>query len=102
MPASRGILAPAGAITSAKLRWTRRAGNVIVGGKSDAATRRSAAVKLCRFNDDRLGLVEGDQVADVTGAIEVIPPARWPSAPEAARSVLFSPIRIGPVESRTR
>ena len=36
MPASRGILAPAGAITSAKLRWTRRAGNVIVGGKSDA------------------------------------------------------------------
>ena len=78
MPASRGILAPAGAITSAKLRWTRRAGNVIVGGKSDAATRRSAAVKLCRFNDDRLGLVEGDQVADVSGAIEVIPPARWP------------------------
>ncbi|MED6335652.1 MAG: NADH:flavin oxidoreductase [Planctomycetota bacterium] len=31
-----------------------------------------------------------------------IPAASWPSASEAARSVLFSPIRIGPHESRTR
>lgn len=36
-------------------------------------------MKICRFNDDRLGLVEGDEVIDVTGALEAIPPARWPA-----------------------
>ena len=29
-------------------------------------------MKICRFNDDRLGLVEGDEIIDVTGALEVI------------------------------
>ena len=36
-------------------------------------------MKICRFNDDRLGLVEGDQVIDVTGALDAIPPTRWPA-----------------------
>ena len=36
-------------------------------------------MRLCRFNDNRLGLVEGDEVLDVTAALEVIPPVRWPS-----------------------
>ena len=36
-------------------------------------------MKLCRFNDDRLGLVDGDQVADVTAALDVLPPVRWPA-----------------------
>lgn len=36
-------------------------------------------MKICRFNDDRLGLVEGDEVVDVTGALEVIPAVRWPA-----------------------
>ncbi len=35
-------------------------------------------MKLCRFDADRLGLVEGDEIVDVTGALEEIPPARWP------------------------
>jgi 2-keto-4-pentenoate hydratase/2-oxohepta-3-ene-1,7-dioic acid hydratase in catechol pathway len=35
-------------------------------------------MRLCRFDDDRLGLVEGDVVYDVTGAIEAVPPFRWP------------------------
>ncbi|MDB5514427.1 MAG: hydrolase family protein [Tardiphaga sp.] len=35
-------------------------------------------MRLCRFDDDRLGLVEGLAVYDVTGAIEVVPPFRWP------------------------
>ena len=35
-------------------------------------------MKLCRFNGDRLGLVEGDTVRDVTAALEAIPPVRWP------------------------
>jgi 2-keto-4-pentenoate hydratase/2-oxohepta-3-ene-1,7-dioic acid hydratase in catechol pathway len=38
-------------------------------------------MKICRFDDDRLGLVKGDEVLDVTPAIEVIPPQRWPIAP---------------------
>jgi 2-keto-4-pentenoate hydratase/2-oxohepta-3-ene-1,7-dioic acid hydratase in catechol pathway len=35
-------------------------------------------VKLCRFNDDRLGLVEGESVRDVSAALDLLPPARWP------------------------
>lgn len=35
-------------------------------------------MRLCRFNNDRLGLVEGDAVRDVTAALDVIPPVRWP------------------------
>jgi 2-keto-4-pentenoate hydratase/2-oxohepta-3-ene-1,7-dioic acid hydratase in catechol pathway len=35
-------------------------------------------MKLCRFDDDRLGLVEGDAVLDVTEALDAIPPQKWP------------------------
>ncbi len=37
-------------------------------------------MKICRFDDDRLGLVEGEQVRDVTAALDVIPAQRWPIA----------------------
>lgn len=35
-------------------------------------------MKLCRFDNDRLGIVAGDQVLDVSDALDVIPAARWP------------------------
>jgi 2-keto-4-pentenoate hydratase/2-oxohepta-3-ene-1,7-dioic acid hydratase in catechol pathway len=35
-------------------------------------------LKICRFNDNRLGLVEGTLVRDVTAALDVLPPARYP------------------------
>jgi 2,4-diketo-3-deoxy-L-fuconate hydrolase len=35
-------------------------------------------MQLCRFNDNRLGLVEGDRVKDVTAALDVLPAARYP------------------------
>ena len=35
-------------------------------------------MKLCRFDEDRLGCVEGDHVYDVTAALDVLPPVRWP------------------------
>jgi 2-keto-4-pentenoate hydratase/2-oxohepta-3-ene-1,7-dioic acid hydratase in catechol pathway len=35
-------------------------------------------VKLCRFDRDRLGLVEGVTVRDVTAALEVLPAYRYP------------------------
>jgi 2-keto-4-pentenoate hydratase/2-oxohepta-3-ene-1,7-dioic acid hydratase in catechol pathway len=39
-------------------------------------------MRLCRFDDQRLGLVEGGEVLDVTPAIEAaIPPVRWPPPP---------------------
>lgn len=38
-------------------------------------------MKLCRFDDDRLGLVEGAEVIDVTAALEVLAPRRWPAPP---------------------
>jgi 2,4-diketo-3-deoxy-L-fuconate hydrolase len=36
-------------------------------------------MKLCRFNDNRLGLVDGEEIADVTAALGVIPQFGWPA-----------------------
>ena len=38
-------------------------------------------MRLCRYNDDRLGYIKGDQIIDVTDALGVIPEARWPLPP---------------------
>jgi len=35
-------------------------------------------MRLCRFNDNRLGLVRGDEVADVTAALDALPAHRYP------------------------
>lgn len=35
-------------------------------------------MKLCRFNGDHLGVVEGDAVLDVSPALDAIPAQRWP------------------------
>lgn len=35
-------------------------------------------MQLCRFDNDRLGLVEGDTVRDVTPALESLPRHAWP------------------------
>jgi 2-keto-4-pentenoate hydratase/2-oxohepta-3-ene-1,7-dioic acid hydratase in catechol pathway len=35
-------------------------------------------MKLCRFNDNRLGVVEGETVKDVTTALDVLPQVRYP------------------------
>ncbi|MGH8238682.1 MAG: fumarylacetoacetate hydrolase family protein [Steroidobacteraceae bacterium] len=35
-------------------------------------------MKLCRFDDDRLGVVDGDKVRDVTGVIRKLPPVNYP------------------------
>lgn len=35
-------------------------------------------MQLCRFNDDRLGLIRGDEVIDVTAALKVLPPCSYP------------------------
>ena len=35
-------------------------------------------MKICRFDNNRLGLVQGDQVCDVTAALESLPSHRYP------------------------
>lgn len=36
-------------------------------------------MRIARFDDDRLGLVEGDEIRDVTAALDVLPPVpAWP------------------------
>ena len=35
-------------------------------------------MKICRFDNNRLGLVEGDQVRDVTAALDSLPACRYP------------------------
>lgn len=35
-------------------------------------------MRLCRFNSNRLGVVQGEQILDVTEALDVLPTARYP------------------------
>jgi 2,4-didehydro-3-deoxy-L-rhamnonate hydrolase len=35
-------------------------------------------MRLCRYDDDRLGLVRGETVCDVTKALDLLPALRWP------------------------
>jgi 2-keto-4-pentenoate hydratase/2-oxohepta-3-ene-1,7-dioic acid hydratase in catechol pathway len=35
-------------------------------------------MRLCRFDNDRLGLVDGSDVIDVTPVLDRLPPLRWP------------------------
>jgi 2-keto-4-pentenoate hydratase/2-oxohepta-3-ene-1,7-dioic acid hydratase in catechol pathway len=37
-------------------------------------------MKICRYDDDRLGIVQDDEVLDVTKALDAIPEQRWPLA----------------------
>src|SRR5579864_23742 len=54
-------------------------------------------MRLCRFNDDRLGVVQGSQVLDVTAALDVLPGYRYPLP---AHDVLIS--HLDPVTARVR
>jgi 2-keto-4-pentenoate hydratase/2-oxohepta-3-ene-1,7-dioic acid hydratase in catechol pathway len=38
-------------------------------------------MRLCRFDTDRLGVLRGDKVVDVTSALDSIPAVRWPIDP---------------------
>ena len=38
-------------------------------------------MRLCRFDADRLGVIRGDMVVDVTSALDSIPAVRWPIDP---------------------
>ncbi len=38
-------------------------------------------MRICRFDDDRLGVVVGEHVADVTAVASRLPPPTWPAPP---------------------
>ena len=38
-------------------------------------------MRICRYNADKLGLVKGDQLIDVTIALDLLPETRWPRPP---------------------
>lgn len=35
-------------------------------------------MKLCRFDQNRIGVIRGDQIHDVSAALELLPSLRWP------------------------
>ena len=79
-------------------------------------------MRLCRFNDDRLGVVEEDSVLDITYTVDSFPSLRWPlpkgdplvanlaavgaamkATKEMARRIPLADVRLGsPVTSPTK
>ena len=52
-------------------------------------------MRICRYNADKLGLVKGDQLIDVTPALEAIPETRWPRPPGDAMIARLDAVREG-------
>jgi 2,4-didehydro-3-deoxy-L-rhamnonate hydrolase len=50
-------------------------------------------MRLCRFDNDRLGIVEGDVVHDVTSALDILQAHRWPFPPGDALAAHLPDIR---------
>jgi len=57
-------------------------------------------MKICRFNQDRLGLIEGDKVFDVTKALAVIPAGGWPAPKGDPLFIHFDAVKRAIVEAR--
>jgi 2-keto-4-pentenoate hydratase/2-oxohepta-3-ene-1,7-dioic acid hydratase in catechol pathway len=38
-------------------------------------------MRICRFDNDRLGVVDGEEIIDVSSALEALEPVRWPFPP---------------------
>jgi 2-keto-4-pentenoate hydratase/2-oxohepta-3-ene-1,7-dioic acid hydratase in catechol pathway len=50
-------------------------------------------MRLCRFDDDRLGVVQGTTVRDVSAALDALPARRWPLPPGDPLIANFSQLR---------
>jgi 2-keto-4-pentenoate hydratase/2-oxohepta-3-ene-1,7-dioic acid hydratase in catechol pathway len=35
-------------------------------------------MRICRFDDNRVGVVEGDEIVDVSAVLDRLPPVKWP------------------------
>lgn len=56
-------------------------------------------MKLCRFNGGRLGLVEGEEVTDVSAALQALPSQRYPFPSHDVLIAHLSELRPGIVEA---
>lgn len=52
-------------------------------------------MRICRYNADKLGLVKGDQLIDVTLALDAIPASRWPRPPGDAMIAHLDTVKEG-------
>jgi 2-keto-4-pentenoate hydratase/2-oxohepta-3-ene-1,7-dioic acid hydratase in catechol pathway len=50
-------------------------------------------MRFCRFDDNRLGVVEDDHVRDVTAALDLLPEIRWPLPPGDQFMLHFNMLR---------
>lgn len=50
-------------------------------------------MKICRFDENRLGVVEGDSVRDVTAALDVLPAYRYPTPTDDALIANLAQVR---------
>ncbi|MHC4447298.1 MAG: fumarylacetoacetate hydrolase family protein [Planctomycetota bacterium] len=50
-------------------------------------------MRLCRFDDDRLGVVRGGMVHDVSTVLDHLPPVRWPAPPGDALMARLEALR---------
>lgn len=57
---------------------------------------------ICRFNHDRLGLVEGDLVFDITPALESLPSPTWPYQPGDPLIALLDQLRLAATRLRPK
>lgn len=58
-------------------------------------------MRICRFNRDRLGLIEDGRVYDVSAALRVIPAAGWPAPPGDPLFIHFDAVRGAIAEARS-
>lgn len=56
-------------------------------------------MKICRYNDNALGVVRGDELIDVSEALDVLPELRWPLPPGDPLYRVFDNLKavIGPL-----
>jgi 2,4-didehydro-3-deoxy-L-rhamnonate hydrolase len=57
-------------------------------------------MRICRYNDDKLGLIKGDQLIDVTIALDDIPKTGWPRPHGDAMVANLEAIRGGIEQNR--
>ena len=57
-------------------------------------------MNICRFNKDRLGVVEGDKVYDVSAALRALPAASWPPVPGDPIMLHFDALKRAIAEAR--
>jgi hypothetical protein len=70
-------------------------GHGLVWADRSARRVRDRPMRICRYNDDKLGLIKGDQLIDVTIALDDIPKTGWPRPHGDAMIANIEAIKVG-------